>query len=55
MSLIKCTYLGDLNCDAVHLKSGNKIRTDAPLDHCGKGETFSPTDILTLGNGKDSD
>ena len=51
MSLIKCTYLGDLNCDAVHLHSGKKIRTDAPLDHYGKGESFSPTDLLATSLG----
>ena len=51
MSLIKCAYLGDLNCDAVHLHSGKKIRTDAPLDHYGKGESFSPTDLLATSLG----
>ena len=51
MSLIKCTYLGDLNCDAVHLHSGREIRTDAPLDHYGKGESFSPTDLLATSLG----
>ena len=44
MTKVKCSYLGNLNCKAIHLQSGNLIRTDAPLDHCGKGESFSPTD-----------
>ena len=51
MSLIKCSYLGNLNCEAIHLQSGNKIKTDAPLDHCGKGESFSPTDLLATSLG----
>ena len=51
MSKIKCSYLGDLKCVAEHLQSGNKIKTDAPLDHCGKGENFSPTDLLATSLG----
>ena len=51
MSKIKCFYLGDLKCEAKHLQSGNLIRTDAPLDHCGKGENFSPTDLLATSLG----
>src|ERR1043165_9590303 len=38
-------YLGELRTEATHLKSGNKIITDAPLDNNGKGEAFSPTDL----------
>ena len=51
MSKIKCSYLGNLNCVAEHLQSGNIIRTDAPQDHCGKGENFSPTDLLATSLG----
>ena len=51
MSKIKCCYLGDLNCEAIHLQSGSRIKTDAPLDHCGKGENFSPTDLLATSLG----
>ena len=51
MSKVKCFYLGDLKCEAKHLNSGNRIRTDAPLDHCGKGESFSPTDLLATSIG----
>jgi uncharacterized OsmC-like protein len=43
---IKTKYLGDLRCESLHLNSGNKIITDAPLDNKGKGEAFSPTDLL---------
>jgi uncharacterized OsmC-like protein len=38
-------YLGELRTEAVHLKSGNRIITDAPVDNNGKGEAFSPTDL----------
>tara|TARA_B100001029_G_C14822173_1_gene318291 strand:- start:114 stop:527 length:414 start_codon:yes stop_codon:yes gene_type:complete len=51
MSKINCSYLGDLKCEAIHLKSGHRIKTDAPLDHCGKGENFSPTDLLATSLG----
>lgn len=39
-------YLGNLRTEATHLRSGNKIITDAPTDNHGKGEYFSPTDLL---------
>ncbi len=39
-------YLGNLRTTAKHLKSGNEIVTDAPTDNNGKGEAFSPTDLL---------
>ena len=51
MSKIKCSYIGDLKCEAKHLQSGKQIKTDAPLDHCGKGENFSPTDLLATSLG----
>ncbi len=51
MSKIKCSYLGDLKSEAMHLQSGKVIRTDAPLDHCGRGENFSPTDLLATSLG----
>jgi len=49
---IKTTYLGDLRTENIHLQSGSKIITDAPTDNRGKGEAFSPTDLLatSLGN-----
>lgn len=43
----KVKYLGGLRTEATHLASGSKIVTDAPLDNKGKGEAFSPTDLLS--------
>lgn len=43
--IAKVKYTGNLRTEAVHLKSGNTIITDAPLDNQGKGEAFSPTDL----------
>lgn len=46
MTTSKVTYQGDLRTTAIHLQSNNKIITDAPVDNQGKGEAFSPTDLL---------
>lgn len=43
---IKTKYLGDLRTHSTHLKSGNEVITDAPVDNHGKGEAFSPTDLM---------
>jgi len=43
---IQTTYLGQLRTEAIHVQSGNKLITDAPTDNHGKGEAFSPTDLL---------
>lgn len=40
------TYQGDLRTECVHVRSGSAIVTDAPVDNAGKGEAFSPTDLL---------
>lgn len=42
---MKGIYLGGLRTEVTHLRSGNKIITDAPPDNNGKGEAFSPTDL----------
>jgi putative redox protein len=39
-------YLGGLRTRDKHLKSGNEVITDAPVDNMGKGEAFSPTDLV---------
>lgn len=42
----KVTYLGELRTEATHLQSNTTIYTDAPKDNHGKGEMFSPTDLV---------
>jgi len=46
--MVKVTveYKGDLHCAVTHGPSGATIETDAPLDNQGKGEAFSPTDLV---------
>ena len=46
MNTYEIKYKGDLRTTATHLDSGSIVRTDAPKDNHGLGETFSPTDIL---------
>jgi uncharacterized OsmC-like protein len=45
------TYEGDLHCSAVHGPSGAVINTDAPVDNQGRGESFSPTDLVGVALG----
>ncbi len=42
-------YKGSLRTEATHIKSGNRLITDAPTDNRGKGEAFSPTDLIATG------
>lgn len=43
---VDITYDGDLHCTATHGPSGSTLQTDAPVDNQGKGEAFSPTDLV---------
>ncbi|MFM7666862.1 MAG: OsmC family protein [Bacteroidota bacterium] len=47
----KINYLGNLRTDCEHIASGTKIATDAPVDNKGKGEFFSPTDLVATALG----
>ena len=44
---IENKYIGNLRTSSKHLKSGNNVITDAPKDNNGKGEAFSPTDLVS--------
>ncbi|NDD70097.1 MAG: OsmC family peroxiredoxin [Synechococcaceae bacterium WB9_4xC_028] len=46
MTLINSRYQGQLRCLAQHGPSGTELETDAPIDNQGKGERFSPTDLV---------
>lgn len=48
---IKVAYEGELHCSAVHGPSGNTLVTDAPVDNNGRGEAFSPTDLVATSLG----
>jgi uncharacterized OsmC-like protein len=43
---IKLSYEGELHCSAIHTPSGNTLVTDAPVDNNGRGQAFSPTDLV---------
>ncbi len=51
MPTIETFYLGGLRTEATHLQSETQLITDAPLDNHGKGESFSPTDLLATSLG----
>ena len=46
MTVIDSTYQGQLRCQSSHGPSGTLLETDAPTDNQGKGERFSPTDLV---------
>lgn len=51
METSKVIYTGDLRTEAKHVKSGQSFITDAPTDNQGRGEAFSPTDLLATSLG----
>jgi uncharacterized OsmC-like protein len=51
MKTSKIIYQGGLRTESTHLQSGKVILTDAPVDNNGKGEAFSPTDLLATSLG----
>jgi putative redox protein len=51
MVKIEIEHTGGLHSEAVHTQSGSRLQTDAPLDNGGKGESFSPTDLVATALG----
>lgn len=51
MTTVKTRYLGDLRTESTHLESGSTLLTDAPKDNQGRGEAFSPTDLVATAYG----
>ncbi len=51
MVKVSVRYTGDLHCSATHGPSGDEVATDAPVDNKGKGQAFSPTDLVATALG----
>lgn len=46
MTTLTSVYIGELRTESTHARSGNTLITDAPVDNKGKGQAFSPTDLV---------
>ncbi|UOQ98475.1 OsmC family protein [Hymenobacter sp. 5317J-9] len=51
MNTATARYAGHLRTEATHVASGSVIQTDAPVDNHGRGEAFSPTDLVSTALG----
>lgn len=51
MVKIEIDYQGQLRCATKHVPSGNELSTDAPVDNQGRGESYSPTDLVATAYG----
>lgn len=51
MITVESKYLGELRTESTHVRSGTQLITDAPVDNQGKGEYFSPTDLVATALG----
>ncbi len=51
METVRTRYLGELRTEATHVASGKVLITDAPVDNQGRGEYFSPTDLVATALG----
>jgi len=51
MATVETVYVGGFRTENIHVQSGTQILTDAPTDNQGKGEAFSPTDLLAVALG----
>lgn len=51
MVRIQSEYQGDLHCTSVHVPSKTELVTDAPVDNQGRGQSFSPTDLIATSLG----
>jgi putative redox protein len=51
MVKIEIEHIGGFHSEALHTQSGTRLKTDAPLDNGGSGESFSPTDLVATALG----
>jgi putative redox protein len=51
METIRTAYTGQLRTEAIHVQSSTTLITDAPVDNQGRGQAYSPTDLLATALG----